>query len=278
MAAPPRIDVDTLVFLEQHEARVHALPGRRIRDLGDAWMLHDPIDREPFWNRVNAIRWPDDGAGFDRRLAETIALFATLDRIPHVWPRPLFNEPSDLAARLIANGWEDAGGAHVMVLQDTEPNLVAARGPVPPEVHVERLGRPSGGSARRAAADVALVLSEAFAVEPGRQTAIELETLAMWDRPEVEAVLLRVDGEPAAVAKRTTFDGASYLSSIGTRPAFRGRGLGRIATAVATTDALDSGSELVYLGVFEDNPSAIGLYRSLGFEIVGKPAQDLLLR
>lgn len=278
MAVPPRIDVDTLVFLEQHEARVHALPGRRIRDLGDAWMLHDPIDREPFWNRVNAIRWPEDPSGFDRRLAETIALFATLDRIPHVWPRPLFNEPADLAARLLANGWDDAGGAHVMVLEDADPNRGVTAAPMPPGVSVERLGRPSGGSARQAAADVALVLSEAFAVEPGRQTAIELETLAMWDRPEVEAVLLRVDGEPAAVAKRTTFDGASYLSSIGTRPAFRGRGLGRIATALATTDALDAGSRLVYLGVFEDNPAAIGLYRGLGFEIVGEPAQDLLLR
>jgi hypothetical protein len=27
-----------------HEARVQQAPGRELRDLGDAWLLHDPFD------------------------------------------------------------------------------------------------------------------------------------------------------------------------------------------------------------------------------------------
>ena len=69
--------------------------------------------------------------------------------------------------------------------------------------------------------------------------------------PAVTLYLARVDGVPAALAKATTFDGATYLASIGTRPAFQGRGLGGLVTRAAVADALASGSRWVYLGVFE---------------------------
>ena len=42
-----------------------------------------------------------------------------------------------------------------------------------------------------------------------------------------------VDGVPAAVARRATFDGLSYLSSIGTAGWARGRGFGGLVTAAA---------------------------------------------
>jgi ribosomal protein S18 acetylase RimI-like enzyme len=278
MGLPPGVDLETLVFLERHETRVHALPGREMRDLGDALLLYDRLDREPFWNRVGAIRWPAAAAAFDRRLAEVIALFAGLDRIPHVWPRPALNEPPDLAARLVAAGWEDAGGGLLMLLVDPEPVRRAARQAPPPGVTVERLDGLSGDDARRAAADLSTVLAESFEVDPARRAAIELETLAMSDHPEAHACLVRVDGEPAAVAKRTTFEGASYLSSIGTRPAFRGRGLGRLATAVVSADAVRAGSRWTYLGVFTENAPALALYRGLGYAVMGDPSPDLVLR
>lgn len=278
MSLPHGFDRETMLFLERHETRVHAMPGREVRDLGDALLLHDPLDREPFWNRVSGVRWPDDPASFDRRLAETIALFAVLDRIPHVWPRAAFNEPADLAARLIANGWDDAGGGAVMLLTDPDTAVRAARERASEGVTLERLRQLTGESARRAAADFAAVLAESFEVEAGRQTAMELEALAMWDRPEVDALLVRVAGEPAAAVKRTTFDGASYLSSIGTRPAFRGRGLARLATAVATADALAQDVRWTYLGVFIENEAAVRVYRRLGYETLGDRAPDLILR
>jgi ribosomal protein S18 acetylase RimI-like enzyme len=100
----------------------------------------------------------------------------------------------------------------------------------------------------------------------------------MFDLPELHACLIRVDGEPAAAAKRATFDGATYLSSIGTRVPFRGRGLGELATAALTADAVADGSRWTYLGVFAGNDVAIRLYERLGFVRLGPPAPDLLLR
>ena len=114
--------------------------------------------------------------------------------------------------------------------------------------------------------------------EPYRVRAIEEETLALLGRDEFHAVLVRVDGEPAATARRTTFAGASYLSSIGTRPAFQGRGLGRLATEIAMHDAIAAGSRWTYLGVFDDNLVARRMYEALGFVMLGGPAPDLLLR
>ena len=100
----------------------------------------------------------------------------------------------------------------------------------------------------------------------------------MFDLPDLHACLIRVDGEPAAAAKRATFDGATYLSSIGTRVAYRGRGLGELATAMVTADSVAEGCRWTYLGVFAGNDVAIRLYERLGFVRLGPPAPDLLLR
>jgi ribosomal protein S18 acetylase RimI-like enzyme len=86
-----------------------------------------------------------------------------------------------------------------------------------------------------------------------------------------------VDGQPAAAARRATFDGASYLSSIGTATWARGRGFGALVTLAATADAVVAGSEWTYLGVFADNEPAMRLYRRSGYELVGEPVPDLLL-
>jgi ribosomal protein S18 acetylase RimI-like enzyme len=274
---PAGIDADTLRFLEIHEARVHALPGRELRDLGDAILLRDQIDREPFWNRVNAIRWPDAANAFDRRVAEILSLFASIDRVPHIWSRPAMNEPADLVERLRSHGFADVGGAFVMLLGDQGHAAAASSAPLPHGVTVERLDDVAPEARRHAAADLAIVLSESFDVEADRHAAVELEALAMFEHRVVHAVLVRVDGEPAAAAKRATFDNATYISSVGTRPAFRGRGLSRIATSTVAADADADGSRWTYLGVFESNDAAIRLYDGLGFVRVGGVAADLIL-
>jgi ribosomal protein S18 acetylase RimI-like enzyme len=273
VSLPAGLDVDALAALERHEARVHAFAGRSLRDLGDAVLVSDPINREPFWNRVSAVRWPSDTAGFDRRLDELVTLFATLDRLPHIWPRAVLNEPVDLVDRLVANGFIDLGGGHQMVLADRD--RIAGSTTLPRGVTVERLHRLPPDERAEPASAIARLSAEAFGILD-RGEAIEREAASLFDRPEVHALLLRVDGEPAAVAKRATFDGASYLSSIGTATAFRGRGLGRLVTALATADSLADGSRWVHLGVFAENHAAITLYRSLGFATLGEPAPDLI--
>jgi ribosomal protein S18 acetylase RimI-like enzyme len=280
---PAALDAAEARWLAWHEAYSHGLVGRDVRKLGDAVMLHDPVDREPFWNRVAGIAWPDEARAFDRRLAELLALFGSLDRIPHVWPLPGFDEPDDLIARLLSHGFEDMGKGVLMAFDPAATEHAAEPSPAPglgsaPEIRLERLHRTVGPAADEAARGIAVVLGEAFRVEPDRVAAIEQETLVLLGRDEFHACLVRVDGEPAATARRTTFAGASYLSSIGTRPRYRGLGLGRIASEAVLRDALDAGSRWTYLGVFADNIVARRMYAGLGFVPIGGPAPDLLLR
>lgn len=276
---PATLDAVESRWLAWHEAWCHGLVGREVRKLGDGVLLHDPVDREPFWNRLAGIAWPDEPRAFDRRLAEVLGLFGSLDRIPHVWPLPGFDEPADLVARLLAHGFEDMGAGMLMAFDPAWPvPAPASRTGSVPSLTIERLHRTAGPSAHDASRAIAVVLGEAFGVEPDRVSAIEQETLVLLGREEFHACLVRVDGEPAAAARRTTFDGASYLSSIGTRPRFRGLGLGRLVSDVVLRDSIDAGSRWTYLGVFADNDVARRMYEGLGFVPLGGPAPDLLLR
>jgi ribosomal protein S18 acetylase RimI-like enzyme len=275
---PAELDSPTSRWLAWHEAVSHGLMGREVRELGDGVLLYDPNDREPFWNRIAGIAWPEDPGDFDRRLLEVIALFASLDRTPHIWPLPGYDEPRDLVDRLLQAGFEGSGAGLMMAHDPDRTNGLAPSLDRRPDVTVDRVHGMVGPEASRTAHGIAVVLAEAFRVESFRVGAIEEETLALLGRDSFHAVLVRVDGEPAATARRTTFAGASYLSSIGTRPAFQGHGLGRVATEVALRDALAAGSRWTYLGVFDDNLVARRMYESLGFVVLGGPAPDLLLR
>ena len=273
----PEIDASTMRRLFLHEARVHAMPNRDLRDLGNSLLLYDPVEPEPFWNRLEAIRWPAEPDAFDRRLTEALVLFASLARQPHIWPAPMHDEPVDLVERLVANGFQDVGAGCVMVLVDPEPARRGTRRTYGPTVSLERLSGLDGEPAASAVAAIAPLLCEAFDVEAERRHGVEAETAASIANPAFMHYLVRVDGEPAAVARRATFAGASYLSSIGTARAARGQGLGELVTLTATADAQAAGSEWIYLGVFADNEAAIRLYRNVGFQMVGDPAPDLLL-
>ena len=273
---PADIDAAGAHWLARHEARCHALSGRQVRELGDGVLLHDPTDREPFWNRLAGIAWPSAAGAFDHRLAEVLALFASLDRIPHIWPQPGFDEPPDLTERLLAHGFVDLGAGLLMGL---DPDAAALEVVAEPDVSIERL---DGATARSDEAGetirgIAAVLAEAFTIERVQVEAIETDTKAALTSAAFHAILVRVDGEPASTVRRTTFDGASYLSSIGTRPAFRGRGFGRLVTALAAQDSLAADSRLTYLGVFAENDVARRLYQRLGFVPIGRPGSDLLL-
>jgi ribosomal protein S18 acetylase RimI-like enzyme len=281
-----------------HEARAQQTPTRELRDLGDGWLFHDPSDPEPFWNRLIAPSWPVSTASFDRRLDEIVTLFATLGRVPHVRPLPFGGEPADMTQRLVAAGFEALGADRRMILvhHGDADDLVAALtarvehafggGSVVSVSRREtsaasRTGAPrarSWGERRRWAVDASLVLVDAFGVEVDRRVALENDVLACISRPGCTVLLVSVDGVPAAIARRATAEDGSYLSSIGTRPALRGRGLGALATALAVRDSLAAGSDLIHLAVDADNDPALRLYERLGFATVGEAAPDLLLR
>jgi len=260
-----------------HEARIHALPARELRDLGDSILLHDATDPEPFWNRLAAVRWPAEPDAFDRRLTEILVLFATLARQPHIWPAPAHDSPRDLVARLTANGFRDMGSGMLMALGDGSTARSRSRVELPPGVTVERLAGLSEPAAAAASGAIVEVLADAFDVVAERRGGVLAETQVSLYHPWFTHYLVRLDGRPAAVARRATFDDLSYLSSIGTAGWARGLGFGRIVTAAATRDAVAAGSAWTYLGVFADNRTAIRLYEALGFDRIGDAGPDLLL-
>ena len=276
--ARPRIDAAVVRRLLRHEAEVHAIPGRTLRDLGDSILLHDPVELEPFWNRIEAIVWPADATGFDRRLAEIGVLFALIGRQPHFWTLPPYDEPPDLISRLIVNGFEDVGDGLVLASADVEPARAALRrSALPDDVVMERFRGIVGADASHAADSIVAVLMAAFAVDPERHPGVVAETLASLADPRFMHYLVRRDGMPVAVARRATFDGISYLSSIGAVDAARGLGFGRLVTASAMVDGFDEGNEWVHLGVYADNIPARRLYESLGLAMAGEPGPDMIL-
>lgn len=274
MATP--LPFETLHRLLRHEAQVHALPGRELRDLGDALLLLDHHDPEPFWNRLEAVRWPDDSMAFDRRLAEVAVVFASLGRQPHIWVSPSQDSPVDLAQRLLANGFEDTGPGYLMVSRDPSRARAAIDQGPPAGVVVERLSATIGAPAQPSADQIVDVLLGAFGGMADRASVVR-ETMTTLGDPRFTHYLTRFEGRPVAVARRATFDRMSYLSSIGTIAEMRGRGLGRFVTAVAQLDGFDAGSDWVHLGVFADNLGAQRLYRGLGFVEAGIAGPDMIL-
>ncbi len=273
----PPIDARTIRRLLWHEARVHAIPGRELRDLGDALLLHDPTDAEPFWNRLEGICWPSEPAAFDQRLSEIRILFASIGRQPHLWLAPPHDEPADLEARLAANGFEDMGKGLLMIAREDDRARGALAATLGGDAAVERRSGMVGHAAALLADEIVTVLFDAFAVAEARRANIVAETMASLGDPRFMHYLVRRDGEPIAVARSATFDGLTYLSSIGTVERARGLGFGRLVTANALMDALHADSEWVHLGVFADNPTAIALYERLGFVAAMDPGPDMVL-
>ena len=232
LAADPRpsdaVDAATMRRLLLHEARVHAIPGRDLRDLGDSILLHDPVEREPFWNRLEGLRWPDDPAAFDKRLTEILVLFASIGRhAAHLGDAPpRFAAGPGQPARgqrvpRHGHGQPDAPGRH------REPALAAAAGPIPDGVSIERLAGLSRARRRRrhrARSSTSCSTPSRWIRNAGRRSrARPSRRSAIRGSPITSSGPM---ANPAAVARRATFEGLTYLSSIGTAGWARGRGLG----------------------------------------------------
>jgi ribosomal protein S18 acetylase RimI-like enzyme len=269
------LSAETLRFLEVHPVRAISIPGRGWRDFGDAVMLFSGTEKEPFFNRLTAVRWPQDPRTFDARLGQALELFAALDRKPYFWAIPGLSTPSDLIARLAANGFVDQGGGYDMIL--VKDPAAVPDDPLPPGAVLERWNSPSDADRPALAEALALVIGESFYIPDSRRENLVAEISLTLEQPRFHADLLRVDGEPVATGERYTFDGASYISSIGTRPQWRGRGFGKLITLALARDSLASGTDLVYLGVYADNARAIRLYDRLGFGLLGPRSSDMLL-
>lgn len=274
MPRPSELDDATLRAYELHETRAHAVGDRVMTDLGDCCLLHAPTEREPYYNRVGAIRWPEAPADFDRRLGEILTLFAGIDRRPYVWTPPAFRRPADLEDRLRANGFREVGsGARIMVLAEPVAPRRLDQG-----LSLERVVA-SDPRARHATwvREVALVVTRAFGFGDDELPAIERELRSGGTAAGMTTVVVRDRGEALAVGRSFVGDGLAYLLSIGTDPLAAGRGLGTLVTTTLAADALAAGVRHVFLAVRTQNDRAIDVYGRCGFELVGDVAGELML-
>ncbi len=270
------LDAETLRFLEIHQTRAVAIPGRGWHDLRDSVMLFSAADSEPFFNRLAAVRWPADPAAFERRLSQALELFAALDRRPYIWVNPGQSTPGDLIDRLRAHDFVDLGGGYEMLLvrdPRDDPDEPLPQGAQLHHWH----GSPDVDIPARAEA-LALVVGDAFHVPRDRHANLVVEIGLTLATSAYHAYLLTIDGVPVATGQRYTFDGASYLSSIGTRPGWQRNGLAELITRRLAGDSLADGCNLVYLAVQADNSTAIRVYERAGFAVLGSRSADLLMR
>jgi len=203
----------TLRFLEVHPARAISIPGRAWRDFGDSVMLFSATETEPFFNRLTAVRWPEPPREFDARLRQALDLFNALERKPYFWLIPGLSTPADVVARLAANGFLDQGGGYDMVLRkepESRPQAALPNGAV-----LEHWNCPSDADRPDLAAAVALVIGESFRIPEARRDNLKAEIDLTLGQPYFHAYVIKIDGEPVATGERYTFDGASYISSIG---------------------------------------------------------------
>ena len=272
-AGAQRLPIGTLLAFE---ARAHRWPARTVSEVLGGLLVHDPDDHEPIFNRLVDPELPALDAGWDRWLGGVRRVFDDLARRPHLWLTAPFDDPR--IARLERDGFGQVGASRYMYLDDR--SMISVAPPASEQTHGAELERidVTTTDRLRAARDVAAVIADAFELDPAFHVLIEADVVEMLAVPAISFVLVRLDGEPVAVARRTTDGGASLLAAIGTRRDFRGRGFGRLVTGAASRDALAAGSDTVFLGVEDGNDRARHLYERLGYVFADGGVTALLQR
>jgi ribosomal protein S18 acetylase RimI-like enzyme len=194
----------------------------------------------------------------DRAIAESIA---ELDRlgVAGSWHLGPWSTPADLAERLLAAGFSDGGAEPGMARL-----LIDLPHPAPPAgtritevVDGDGLGVWEG------------ILADGFGEGPreAEWAARVYGVLGVGPRSRHRLVVAHLDGEPAAAAALLLDGGVAGIYFVGTRPRFRGRGLGAAITAHLLGLAAEAGAGLAVLGA---SPMGRPVYERLGFETVAE--------
>lgn len=81
----------------------------------------------------------------------------------------------------------------------------------------------------------------------------------------LRAYLVRIGGEPVAVARLSVGEHDAGLYGVGVAQAWRRRGIGTLLTTIATRAGLALGKRIVWLSVEDGNEGALTMYERLGF-------------
>jgi len=118
----------------------------------------------------------------------------------------------------------------------------------------------------RTVADHEEVERRVFGADPSRAEARRRELATALAGGRLRAFLLRLQGEPIAVARLSQGDGVAGIHGLGVVDAWRGRGYGTLLATVVTRAGMATGHRIVWLSVDEANEVALHVYRKLGFQ------------
>lgn len=243
---------DELALIERSQSELLA---QSVEDIVDEPQLGVVWVRAP-WRTgglvATCVRWSD---------ADADALVAHVERRARdegEWPAISLadglTQPLDLAARLAAAGWARTTSERVMYTRHAPivPHL-------DPGVRIE-------AATRLTALDVVRLEVANFGL-PADEVGGRAERLAVAVAAgSVRGYLVRAVREPVASARLVPAKAIAAVTGVGVAARHRGRGYGRLVTAVATRAGLATGHPLVWLSVDESNEPAVNLYRSLGYE------------
>lgn len=112
----------------------------------------------------------------------------------------------------------------------------------------------------------------------------EAALLSELDNPLACFLLIEQEGTTAAYGGMHCVAEEAYVANIAVHPDYRGRGLGKAITTALIEEAAKRGMSTISLEVRQSNGTAIGLYNSLGFALIGKrpgfyehPREDALI-
>ncbi len=105
-----------------------------------------------------------------------------------------------------------------------------------------------------------------FGVDPARAEARRRELAAALAGGRLRAFIVRLDGEPIAVARLSQGDGVAGIYALGVALDWRDRGYGTLMTTIATRAGMATGNRVVWLSVEDGNTRARHVYEKLGFQ------------
>jgi ribosomal protein S18 acetylase RimI-like enzyme len=118
----------------------------------------------------------------------------------------------------------------------------------------------------RTVADHEALERRVFGADPGRAEARRRELATALAGGRLRAYVLRLRGEPIAIARLSQGDGVAGIHGLGVAREWRGQGYGTLLATVATRAGMATGNRVVWLSVDETNEVALHVYQKLGFQ------------
>jgi ribosomal protein S18 acetylase RimI-like enzyme len=250
---PTRLPAQELDAIERNSYEAIQPGVVQISDTGDAWIVRAPGPPGAIgYSRAAVLRFESIPAARDR-VDELRRDFHAEGRTAAFAVAHGVSRPDELTALLAERG-----------LAEIEREVVLWIAELPPIPHLDPGLRIEQVTADTAPAYVD-VEAAAFGIPPGMAVGRLPALRNSLSVPGRRAYLVSVGRRYVATTRLAVVGGLASLTSVGVLPEERGRGYGRLVTAVATRAGLAAGARLAWLAVAPDNEVAVRLYESLGY-------------